>query len=67
MKAYLLLTGLVFGLGGIAHLVRLVMEPGHSFSSDPWFFVHNIALFIVGGAVAVWALRLFAALRSRSA
>jgi hypothetical protein len=66
MQAYLLVTGSIFALIGVAHLVRLAVEPGHSFSSDPWFFVHNLALFIVGGAVALWALRLFTALRSRS-
>jgi len=29
-------------------------------------FVHNFALFIVGAGIAVWAVRLFSALRSRS-
>ena len=67
MQAYLLVTGSIFALIGVAHLLRLVVEPGHGFSSDPWFFVHNFALFVVGGGIAVWALRLLAVLRSRSA
>lgn len=61
MKAYLLLTGSIFGLIGAAHLLRLVLEPGHSLSADPWFFAGNLAIFIVGGGVAVWALRLLRA------
>lgn len=61
MKAYLLVTGSIFGLIGVAHLLRLVLEPGHGLSADPWFFAGNLALFIVGGGLAVWALRLLRA------
>jgi hypothetical protein len=58
VKAYLLVTGSLFGLAGIAHLVRLFVEDGHSLSADPLFFVTNIGLFMVGGGFALWALRL---------
>jgi hypothetical protein len=58
MKAYLLLTGSLFGLAGVAHLVRVFVEGGHSFSGDPQFFVTNIGLFVVGGGMALWALQL---------
>ncbi|HEX4649065.1 MAG TPA: hypothetical protein VH111_09585 [Steroidobacteraceae bacterium] len=61
MKAYLLVTGAIFGLIGVAHLLRLVLEPGHSLSAHPWFFAGNLTLFIVGGGLAVWALRLLRA------
>jgi hypothetical protein len=65
MKAYLVVTGAIFGVVGIAHLVRLFAE-GHPLS-DPWFFGVNVALFIVGGGLAVWAMRLFRRLREPSA
>lgn len=67
MKAYLLFTGSLFGLVGVAHLLRLFLEPGHTLSSDPWFFGGNIALFALGGGVAAWALRLLRELRAPAA
>ena len=65
MKAYLLVTGTIFALVGIAHLLRLFVE-GHPLS-DPWFLVHNVALFLVGGGLAVWAARLLVSVRWPSA
>jgi hypothetical protein len=65
MKAYLVVTGGVFGLVGIAHLLRLFVE-GQPLS-DPWFLGHNVALFLVGGGLAVWATRLLVSLRGPSA
>jgi hypothetical protein len=65
MNAYLAISGAIFGLVGIAHLLRLFVE-GHSLS-DPWFLGHNVALFIVGGGLAVWALRLLRRQRGPSA
>ena len=62
MKAYLIFTGAIFGLVGVAHLLRLFFE-GHPLS-DPWFLGTNLALFVVGGGIAVWAARLFLGLRS---
>jgi hypothetical protein len=62
MKAYLILTGAIFGLVGVAHLLRLFFE-GHS-QSDPWFLGSNLALFVIGGGIAVWAARLLVGLRS---
>lgn len=62
MKAYLITTGGIFGLVGIAHLLRLFIE-GHPLS-DPWFLGSNLALFVVGGGIAVWAARLLVGLRS---
>ena len=65
MKAYLITTGAIFGLVGIAHLLRLFIE-GHPLS-DPWFLGSNLALFVVGGGIAVWAARLLVGLRSHPA
>ena len=65
MKAYLVASGLIFGLVGIAHLLRLFVE-GHPLS-DPWFLGHNMALFLVGGGFAVWALQLLRRRRRPSA
>ena len=65
MKAYLIVTGTIFGLVGIAHLLRLFFE-GHPLS-DPWFLGSNLALVIIGGGIAVWAARLLAGLRSHAA
>jgi hypothetical protein len=65
MKTYLVVTGSIFGLIGIAHLFRLFVE-GHPLS-DPWFLGSNLALFIVGGGLAVWATRLIVSLRGPSA
>lgn len=65
MKAYLLVTGTIFGLLGVAHLLRPFVE-GHPLS-DPWFLGHNVALFLVGAGLAVWAARLLGSLRGPSA
>lgn len=61
MKAYIITTGAIFGLVGIAHLLRLFFE-GHPLS-DPWFLGGNLALFVVGGGIAAWAARLLVGLR----
>jgi hypothetical protein len=65
MKAYLVVTGAIFGLIGIAHLLRLFIER-HPLS-DPWFLAANLALFIVGAGLSVWAMRLLRDLREASA
>ena len=62
MKAYLVVTGTLFGLVGIAHVLRLFLE-GHPLS-DTWFLGSNLALFIVGGGIAGCAARLLVGLRS---
>ena len=56
MKAYIVVSGALFGLVGIAHVLRLFIE--RDGLSDSWFLVQNLALFIVCGALAVWALLL---------
>jgi hypothetical protein len=61
MKAYLIVTGALFGLVGIAHLLRLFLE-GHPLS-DSWFLGSNLALFVIGAGIAFWAARLLVGLR----
>ncbi|MBV8143700.1 MAG: hypothetical protein JO184_01745 [Gammaproteobacteria bacterium] len=56
MKAYLVISAALFGLVGVAHLLRLFVESDQL--SDPWFLAHNLALFVVGGGLAGWAVRL---------
>jgi hypothetical protein len=62
MKAYLLLTGGLFGLVGVAHLARLFVERDQA--SDISFLAINLGLFVLGVGVAVWAGLLLRALRS---
>ena len=63
MKAYLVLSGCIFGLIGVAHLLRLFFE-GQPLS-DPWFLWSNLLLFLAGGGIAVWAAWLLVSLRRR--
>ena len=65
MKAYLIVSGAIFGIVGVAHLLRLFVE-GHD-ASDHWFLIHNVALVIVGVGLALWALRLLLRGRGPSA
>ena len=65
MKAYLGVSGALFGLVGIAHFLRLFVE--HDRLSESWFLAHNLALFIVGGGLALWALQLLRRQRGPSA
>jgi hypothetical protein len=65
MKTYLVVSGALFGLVGIAHLIRLFVERDRL--SDPWFLAQNLALFVVGGGLAVAALRLLQRERGPSA
>jgi len=52
MKAFLITAGTVFGLVVVAHVARLVAEPG--MAKEPWF----LALTLVAAALSVWAWRL---------
>jgi hypothetical protein len=65
MKAYLVVSGALFGFVGIAHLLRLFVERDQL--SDPWFLAHNFALVVLCGGLAVWALQLLRRRRGPSA
>jgi len=54
MKAYLVTTGVVFGLITLAHIVRMVMEGPHLLK-EPLYIV----LTLVAAGLSVWAWRLF--------
>jgi multisubunit Na+/H+ antiporter MnhE subunit len=50
MKAYILTTGVIFGLITVAHLLRFVMEGSH-LAREPVF----ILLTVLSAALSVWA------------
>lgn len=50
MKAYVMTTGVVFGLLTLAHIWRVVEEGTH-LARDPWFVLITIA----AGALSLWA------------
>ena len=58
MKAYLVVTGSIFALLAVAHLLRTVAE-WPRLATDPWFIVEGPGLGVLGGALAFWAARLF--------
>ena len=65
MKSYLMVTGALFGLIGLAHLVHLFS--GEQPLSDSWFLGTNLLVSLIGVGFAVWALRLLRSLRAPSA
>jgi len=53
MKAYIMTTGILFGLLTIAHIWRIIVEkPGPG--ASPWY----ILMTVVTAALCVWAWRL---------
>ena len=55
MKAYLITTGVVFGLITLAHIVRMAMEGTHLLK-EPLYVV----LTLVAAGLSIWAWRLLA-------
>jgi hypothetical protein len=53
MKAYLLTTGVLFGLIAIAHILRMIVE-WPRLATDPWYLL----LTLLAAALCVWAWRL---------
>jgi hypothetical protein len=53
MKAYLIITGTVFGLIVLAHIWRVLAEDRH-LATDPLF----VLLTILAAALSLWAWRL---------
>jgi len=58
MRAYLLTTGIVFGLLALVHVWRVIQERS-SLAKDPWFLI----ITIIAAIFSFWAFRLY----SRSA
>ena len=50
MKAYVIITGVVFAMITIAHIVRMVVEP-HVLTEPVYLF-----LTLLSAALAVWAM-----------
>ena len=53
MRAYVLTTGIVFGLLTLAHIWRIAAE-GVQLLTSPWW----VGITVGAGALAVWAWRL---------
>jgi hypothetical protein len=53
MRAYVMTTGVLFGLITLAHVWRAI-EEGGGLASDPWF----VLLTVVTAALCLWAWRL---------
>jgi len=54
MKAYLMTTGVVFGLLTIAHIWQMFSETGSHGDRDPWF----IGITVISAGFAIWAFQL---------
>ena len=57
MKAYLVITGVLFGLLAVAHVMRTVAERGR-LGVDPWFWLEGPGIGAVGAGLSIWAWRL---------
>jgi len=53
MKAYVMTTGVVFGLLTLAHLLRMIVE-GRHVATNPLF----VLLTVAAGSLCFWAWRL---------
>ena len=53
MRAYILTTGILFGLLALVHLWRIVEETP-SLATDPWFMLITLA----AAGLGLWAWRL---------
>ncbi len=57
MRAYLIITGIIFGVIAVLHLLRGISE-WRLLSTDPWYFLGLAALGVVAAALSFWAWRL---------
>ena len=53
MKAYLVTTGIVFGLITLAHIARVIAEGPHLLK-EPWW----VLLTLIAAGLCLWAFRL---------
>jgi hypothetical protein len=54
MKAYLITTGVIFGLLTVLHVWRMFSETGFHGDRDPWF----IGITLISAGFAIWAFQL---------
>ena len=59
MKAYVTITGAVFGLLTLVHIWR-VIEEGRRLATEPWYVLITVA----SAALSLWAWRLLWRLRN---
>jgi len=52
MKAYLVISGTIFGLLALVHLWRIIAEGPH-LARDPWFVLITVA----AAALSLWSWR----------
>jgi hypothetical protein len=64
VKAYLITTGSLFALIGLAHFLRTIAE-WPRLAAEPWFFVEGPGLGVVAAALSFWAWRLLWTLARR--
>jgi hypothetical protein len=57
VKAYLIVTALIFGLIAVMHLLKSIAE-WSLLATDPWYFLGMAALGVVAAALSVWAWHL---------
>ena len=57
MKAYLIITGTLFALLAIAHLMRTIAERSR-LGTDPWFLLEGPGIGLIGAGLCLWAFRL---------
>lgn len=57
MKAYLLITGSLFALLALAHLVLTIVE-WQRLATDPWFALQGPGIGVAAAALCLWAWRL---------
>jgi hypothetical protein len=50
MRAYVMTTGMVFGLLTLAHILRIIEEGTH-LAEDPWYVLVTVA----AAAMGLWA------------
>ncbi len=61
MKAYVMTTGVLFGLLTVVHVWR-ALEEGPRLATDPWYVLITLA----AAALCLWACRLLSSARRRS-
>ena len=66
MKAYLVITGSLFGLLALAHVARTIAEWSR-LGVDPWFALQGPGIGVIAAALSFWAWRLLWSRRTRGA
>ncbi|HET6325688.1 MAG TPA: hypothetical protein VFG04_13495 [Planctomycetaceae bacterium] len=66
MRAYLVITGTLFGLLAVAHILRTFAE-WQRLSTEVGFYLEGPGIGLVGAALSVWAWRLLWSQRATQA